>query len=274
MKAFRRRISAISLNGATSEVILIKLIINADDFGYSPHVNAAIVKAFADGLISSTTLMPNMPGFDDAVSLIKNGRIPTDSTGIHLNLFEGEPLTEQMKECRVFCDEDGRFNGKRISFSAPRHCLEVVRLELETQLQRALDTGITFTHLDSHAHRHTNWFVGKIVIDLARKHGISAIRQTTNLGKSNLQRTILRLLYNLRLGSLRKTRYFGNIPDMNAAYQRICGITDGSAVEIMSHPVLDDDGQLVDAEFKQPLSELLSPFIDSPVFVKCSFSKL
>ena len=250
---------------------MIKLIINADDFGYSPLVNAAIVKAFADGLISSTTLMPNMPGFEDAVSLIHNGRIPANSTGIHLNLFEGDPLTEQMKECRVFCDEDGRFNEKRISFSAPRHCLEAVRLELETQLQKALDTGITFTHLDSHAHRHTNWFVGKVVIDLARKHGLPAVRQTTNCGKSNLPRTILRLLYNYRLGSLRKTRYFGNIPDMVAAYQRICRITDGSTVEIMCHPVFDEDGQVIDAEFKKPLAELLSPFIDSPAFVKCSF---
>jgi predicted glycoside hydrolase/deacetylase ChbG (UPF0249 family) len=263
-------ISVIFPNGDTSEVILIKLIINADDFGYSPLVNTAIVKAFADGLVSSTTLMPNMLGFDDAVSLIKNGQIPADSTGIHLNLFEGEPLTKQMKECRVFCNEDGHFHGKRISFSAPCNCLEVVRLELETQLKKALDTGITFTHLDSHAHRHTNWYVGKVVIDLARKHGIPAVRQTTNLGKSNLPRTLLRLLYNLRLGSLRKTRYFGNIPDMDAAFSQISTMTDG-AVEIMSHPVLNDGGQLVDAEFKQPLSELLSPFFDSNVFVKCSF---
>ena len=250
---------------------MIKLIINADDFGYSPLVNAAIVKAFADGLISSTTLMPNMPGFEDAISFIHNGRIPTKSTGIHLNLFEGNPLTERMKECRVFCNEDGRFHGKRIPFSAPRHCLETVTQELETQIQKALETGLTFTHLDSHAHRHTNWYVGKAVIDLARKHGISAIRQTTNLGKSNSPRTLLRLLYNLRLGSLRKTRYFGNIPDINAAYQRICGITDGGVVEIMCHPVFDEGGQVVDAEFKKPLSELLSPFIDSPVFVKCSY---
>ena len=95
---------------------MIKLIVNADDFGYSAQVNEAIVKAFADGLVSSTTLMPNMPGFDDAVALIRQGRIPADSTGVHLNLFEGEPLTEQMKACRVFCGEDGRLS---LSGSSP-----------------------------------------------------------------------------------------------------------------------------------------------------------
>lgn len=249
----------------------IKLIINADDFGYSQLVNAAIVKAFADGLISSTTLMPNMPGFEDAVSLIHNKRIPANSTGIHLNLFEGNPLTEQMKECRVFCNEDGRFHGKRIPFSAPRHCLETVTQELENQIKKALDTGLTFTHLDSHAHRHTNWYVGKVVIVLARKYGFSAVRQTTNCGKSNWSRTLLRLLYNYRLGSLRKTRYFGNIPDMIGAYQRIGSIVDGCTVEIMCHPVFEEGGQVVDAEFKKPLAELLSPFIDSSVFVKSSY---
>ncbi len=249
---------------------MIKLIVNADDFGYSAQVNEAIVKAFADGLVSSTTLMPNMPGFDDAVALIRQGRIPADSTGVHLNLFEGEPLTEQMKACRVFCGEDGRFHGRRISFSAPRRCLEAVRLELEAQLQKATDTGLAFTHLDSHAHRHTNWYVGRVVIELARKHGIPAIRQTTNLGKAGLQRKLLRVLYNWRLGSLRKTHVFGNIPDMDVAFPRICGMTDG-VLEIMCHPVRDDSGQLVDAEFGKPLVELLSPFVKSSAVRMCSY---
>ncbi len=263
-------ISVISPNGVTREVILIKLIINADDFGYSSQVNAAIVKAFADGLVSSTTLMPNMQGFDDAVSQIRQGRIPVDSTGIHLNLFEGEPLTEQMKACRVFCDADGCFNGKRIPFSAPRHCLQTVKQELEAQLQKVLNTGLAFTHLDSHAHRHTNWFVGGVVIELARKYGLPAIRQSTNLGRSGLQRTLLRNLYNWRLGKLRKTRYFGNIPDMDDAFSQISTMTDG-VVEIMCHPVWSDNGQLTDAEFKKPLAELLSSFIKSPRIAMSSY---
>ena len=37
------------------------VIINADDFGYSPAVNAGIIKAYEDGILTSTTLMANMP---------------------------------------------------------------------------------------------------------------------------------------------------------------------------------------------------------------------
>ena len=42
------------------------LIVNADDFGMSAAVNKAILKAFQEKLISSTSIMANMPGFDEA----------------------------------------------------------------------------------------------------------------------------------------------------------------------------------------------------------------
>ena len=63
---------------------------------------------------------------------------------------------------------------------------------------------------------------------------------------------------------------FGNIPDMDAAFPRICGMTDG-VVEIMCHPVWNDGGQLVDAEFGKPLVELLSPFVKSSAVRMCSY---
>ncbi|MCB6144124.1 ChbG/HpnK family deacetylase, partial [Lachnospira pectinoschiza] len=44
-----------------------KIIINADDFGYSSGVNQGIIKAFREGVLSSTTLMANMPGCDEAI---------------------------------------------------------------------------------------------------------------------------------------------------------------------------------------------------------------
>jgi predicted glycoside hydrolase/deacetylase ChbG (UPF0249 family) len=50
------------------------LIINADDFGISPQVNKVILNDFKNGLITSTTLLANMPGFEDAVN-IANGYI-------------------------------------------------------------------------------------------------------------------------------------------------------------------------------------------------------
>ncbi|MGH9864633.1 MAG: ChbG/HpnK family deacetylase, partial [Candidatus Acidiferrales bacterium] len=36
-----------------------RLIVNADDFGYTRGVNAGIVRAFREGIVTSTTLMAN-----------------------------------------------------------------------------------------------------------------------------------------------------------------------------------------------------------------------
>ena len=72
------------------------VIVNADDFGQSVNVNRAIIDCFQKGLISSTTIMANMPAFDDAVDLaIENGFHQT--VGVHLNLTDGEPLVSALR---------------------------------------------------------------------------------------------------------------------------------------------------------------------------------
>lgn len=46
----------------------MKLIINADDFGLSKGINKGIIEAYQAGLISSTTIMINMPYAEEAIS--------------------------------------------------------------------------------------------------------------------------------------------------------------------------------------------------------------
>ncbi len=46
-----------------------KVIFNSDDFGYSHGVNYGIMDAYQRGILTSTTLMANMPGFEHAVKL-------------------------------------------------------------------------------------------------------------------------------------------------------------------------------------------------------------
>ncbi|TGU42153.1 ChbG/HpnK family deacetylase, partial [Mesorhizobium sp. M00.F.Ca.ET.186.01.1.1] len=42
----------------------MKLIVNADDFGYSKGVNLGIIEAHRAGVVTSTTTMVNMGGFE------------------------------------------------------------------------------------------------------------------------------------------------------------------------------------------------------------------
>ena len=39
--------------------LLVKVIIDADDFGMSEAINHGIIKSYVDGLTTSTLLMPN-----------------------------------------------------------------------------------------------------------------------------------------------------------------------------------------------------------------------
>ena len=81
-----------------------KLIINADDFGYSKENNEAIKEGFKAGIITSASIMTNTDYFDDAINSILP-EIPTINIGIHLNIIEGKSLTNPS----MLCDKDGFF---------------------------------------------------------------------------------------------------------------------------------------------------------------------
>ena len=60
----------------------MKVIMNADDFGFSKGANLGILEGFQNGIISSTSLMVNMPGFAHAISLMENFLIDYMSASI------------------------------------------------------------------------------------------------------------------------------------------------------------------------------------------------
>ncbi len=65
-------------------------MVNADDFGFTPDVNAGIVEAHRRGILTATTLMANGDAFDDAVRLARE--TPTLDIGCHLVLIGGRSL--------------------------------------------------------------------------------------------------------------------------------------------------------------------------------------
>ncbi|MEO8376403.1 MAG: ChbG/HpnK family deacetylase, partial [Candidatus Sumerlaeota bacterium] len=48
-----------------------RLIVNADDFGFTRDVNQGIIQAHREGILTATTLMATGAAFDDAVRLAK-----------------------------------------------------------------------------------------------------------------------------------------------------------------------------------------------------------
>jgi predicted glycoside hydrolase/deacetylase ChbG (UPF0249 family) len=141
-----------------------KLIINADDFGFTPDVNAGIVHAHREGVLTSTTLMATGDAFEDAVRLAREH--PTLDVGCHLVLVQGRSVVT------------GRALPKRphdLLFSLFRGEIDVYK-ELRGQLQKIIDAGLRPSHLDSHKHTHIVPKVFRIVARLAAEYGIPWVR--------------------------------------------------------------------------------------------------
>jgi predicted glycoside hydrolase/deacetylase ChbG (UPF0249 family) len=222
-----------------------KIIVNADDFGMNAATNRAIVEAFENNMISSATLMTNMPGFDEACELAHRHRL-LDKIGLHLNLTSGYPLSFPIRRCPRFCDNVGMFRARQTLFRLSKEERLAVETEIESQIRACLDHGLSPTHLDSHHHVHTEWAIGAAAIAIARRYKIKAIRLARNCGHGiDLIHTFYKIAYNSRLRAygLAKTRYFGSSEDVREI------LVDASGdVEVMVHFPSDDHGNALQRE--------------------------
>ncbi len=171
-----------------------RLIISADDFGLTEGINEGIIRCAREGVVTSASVMVNMPTFEQAVSLA--GQCPGLATGVHLNLVKGSPL-QPPDEVRSLVDNQGVF------YTLPHFTLRLlsrqikiseVEKELKKQLEKALEAELTITHLDSHRHFHVYPPLLKLVIKLAREHKINKIR--CPLGISALPGSIKEFILN------------------------------------------------------------------------------
>ena len=64
-----------------------RLIVNADDFGRSHSINAAVIRAHRDGILTTASLMVNEPDCAEAVRLAREN--PRLGVGLHLTLLMG-----------------------------------------------------------------------------------------------------------------------------------------------------------------------------------------
>lgn len=214
-------------------------IINADDFGLSKSVNKAITDAFEGGLISNTTMLANGGYFDEAVNLAGEHNF-SHKVGIHFNLTEGVPLTDDMKNCAAFC-ENGKFH-KRINRLKPLNKSEkaAVYKELSAQAQKIKNAEFDIDHADSHHHIHTAVFIAPIVLRVCRENGINKIRLHRNIGAIPSYKKLIKDLYNKSLNKkgFLTVKHFGSLKDIESVLP--------SDLEIMVHPDYDKKGFLID----------------------------
>lgn len=222
-----------------------KLIINADDFGLTESCSKAIVQAFKENLISSTTACANGEYIEKAYHLARECGF-ADKIGIHINITEGVPLTDGIKTDAFFC-ENGEFHGHINRLRKPTKAqLAELKEEVSAQIKRLKHIGFNITHADSHHHIHTCVFLEKTIKDVLFEYGINKIRLHRNFGDIRFYKKFVKRLYNNKLHrqGFITTDKMGSLYDL----EKYPEILRKGVCEIMVHPDFDKNGKIIDRE--------------------------
>ena len=155
-----------------------RVIINADDFGIHTEVNHAIIEACEQGVLTSTSLLPTGPAFEEAVSLART--CPRLGIGIHLCLVGSLPTVLSPQEVPTLVTDSGRVPDSypEVIKRACQGRLDYgqVYRELDAQMEKIMATGLPIDHIDSHQHLHVLPQIWNIVQSLMMKYGIHRVR--------------------------------------------------------------------------------------------------
>ena len=150
-----------------------QLIVNADDFGYSPGINRGILDSHHRGIVTSTTVMVNQPaapaGIEQALA-----DAPDLGLGLHVTLTKGRPVLPP-DQVPSLVDGEGYFfhirdwSDRLFSFD-PDH----IRREIEAQVSRFISlAGKPPDHLDSHHHASYLHPAGlETMLEVSRRYNI------------------------------------------------------------------------------------------------------
>ena len=261
--------------------VLRYIIINADDFGRHAEINRAVEEGLVHGCLRSATVMPGGAAFAGAIDIAR--RHEELGLGVHFTLVDGHPILPP-EEIPSLVGSEGDFLPDHTAL-LKRYLkggvnLEEVRRELAAQLQKIEATGIPISHVDSHQHLHTLPGIIDIVLDLAARAGIRAVRTPRTPLFSGAFGGLGQLVGRLGLSTLArlaacKAHRRGLLTPDNFA-----GIVAGEAVsegellhliahlpqgttEVMMHPGMKNDVLQEDSgwqhDFEAELAAILSP---------------
>lgn len=143
-----------------------QLVVNADDFGFTPDVNRGIVAAHRHGILTASTLMANGEAFEDAVRLARE--TPSLDVGCHLVLISGRSLVPPYAPLPASAPE--------LLWALAARRIRVYD-EMAAQVRKVLAAGLHPTHLDTHKHTHLARPVLDAVARIAEEFEIRWVRR-------------------------------------------------------------------------------------------------
>ncbi len=156
--------------------LVSRLVVNADDFGYTAGINRAVFSLYASGALSSATAMARGAALPAGWSAPAPGERPP--VGCHVVLVDGRPAADagavpSLLEGDRFRPTLGRFVADLL-----RGRIREAEIEIEAvaQIRLLQARGFGLTHLDTHKHTHMFPRVLRPLVRAARQCGIGAVR--------------------------------------------------------------------------------------------------
>jgi len=253
----------------------LRLIINADDYGRTPEISRGIREAHLRGLVTSSTVMLNMPPAARELKLALQ-ETPRLGLGVHLVLTAGKPLLPAAKIPSLTTPE-GAFHqvDDFVSRVASLNLAEV-KAEWRAQVEAFMAVaGKKPTHLDSH--HHSSYFTPGLfqaMLELARDYDLPIrlpIAHNTGKNVEGLPEELTPPLSEFAPPLLEQFQprspeaFFATFYDENATrgeFLRILGLfLPNSTFEIMCHPGYVDEAFAKTSGYafqRQPELEILT----------------
>jgi predicted glycoside hydrolase/deacetylase ChbG (UPF0249 family) len=152
--------------------------------------------------VTSTSICANGAAFEDAVTLARAA--PSLAVGVHLTLVGETPLSDPGSLPRLA--PGGRFPGYFTGLFARLLIGGIpeaeIERELDAQVARVHETGLCVSHLDSHQHVHLHPKLLPVVLRVARRFGIAAVRAAGAVSPFSGIRPALLSLFSRRAASV------------------------------------------------------------------------
>lgn len=234
------------------------LIVNADDFGYFRCVSEGILRAATHGIVTATGVFANRPDFEAQAERL--GDHPAIDVGVHLNLTDGTPLTQELEN--KLGPWSGRFPGKyglAAAVLSGRIGRQEVEREWRTQIERCLACGLELRFVNSHEHVHMLPPLFPVATALARDYGVAHIRfpaaERAGGGSAGgmFRNTVMKTLraFNRLPPGVPAARFLGlrqsGRLDLKYLEEAIPTLRAGEVYELMCHPGCLDVGEVRDA---------------------------
>lgn len=257
--------------------VIRRLIVNADDFGRSAEINAAVIRAHREGILTTASLMVTGSACAEAVELARQN--PTLGVGLHLALVCARAALPPV-EIPDLANSTGDFSENAVRagfrFFFQRGIRPQIEREIAAQFDRFRATGLPLDHVNGHLNIHLHPTVFAILTANAERWGIRGFRLTRDpfwlnarlAGGAWAYRAVHAFVYwwlaararrELRRRGIHFTRrVFGLLQNARVDepfVERLLVRLPPGDSELYSHPSL--------TEFKHELDALLSPRVKS-----------